>query len=336
MEKVAVIVLNWNGEKLLQQYLPSVLSHTPPYLGRVVVVDNHSDDRSVEFLRNDFPDVELVCFDKNYGFAGGYNRIIAQVETEYVVLLNSDVEVEAGWLQPLVDVLDNQPEVAAVQPKLRSWEKRGYFEYAGASGGYIDCYGFPFCRGRILDVTEQDKGQYDDEVPVFWCSGAALCVRRQVFLDCGGLDEQFFAHMEEIDLCWRMQNAGYTLKVVPRSVVYHLGGGTLPMNHPRKLFLNYRNNLLMLHKNLGEQEYKKVMRMRRLLDGMACCIFLLKGQWANARSVWEAYSSFRCMKKNYERSFGGGKLWGIYRGSILYAFFVRKVRFFSQLRPIGK
>lgn len=336
MEKVAVIVLNWNGEKLLQQYLPSVLSHTPPYLGRVVVVDNHSDDRSVEFLRNDFPDVELVCFDKNYGFAGGYNRIIAQVETEYVVLLNSDVEVEAGWLQPLVDVLDNQLEVAAVQPKLRSWEKRGCFEYAGASGGYIDRYGFPFCRGRILDVTEQDKGQYDDEVPVFWCSGAALCVRRQVFLDCGGLDEQFFAHMEEIDLCWRLQNAGYTLKVVPRSVVYHLGGGTLPMNHPRKLFLNYRNNLLMLHKNLGEREYKKVMRMRRLLDGMACCIFLLKGQWANARSVWEAYSSFRCMKKNYERYSGGGKLWGIYRGSILYAFFVRKVRSFSQLRPIGK
>ncbi|MDE5639970.1 MAG: glycosyltransferase family 2 protein, partial [Odoribacter sp.] len=202
--------------------------------------------------------------------------------------------------------------------------------------GYIDRYGFPFCRGRILDVTEQDKGQYDDEVPVFWCSGAALCVRRQVFLDCGGLDEQFFAHMEEIDLCWRMQNAGYTLKVVPRSVVYHLGGGTLPMNHPRKLFLNYRNNLLMLHKNLGEREYKKVMRVRRLLDGMACSIFLLKGQWANARSVWEAYSSFRCMKKNYGSSSGGGKLWGIYRGSILYAFFVQKVRFFSQLRPIGK
>lgn len=331
MERVAVIILNWNGEQLLREYLPSVLCHTPAELGKVVVVDNHSDDKSVEVLKRDFPSVELLCFGENYGFAGGYNRAIAQIEAEYVVLLNSDVEVKAGWLQPLVETLDECPEVAAVQPKLRAWKRRNYFEYAGASGGYIDCYGFPFCRGRILGETEQDTGQYDDEVAVFWCSGAALCVRRQVYIDCGGLDERFFAHMEEIDLCWRMQNAGYILKVVPRSVVYHLGGGTLPMNHPRKLFLNYRNNLLMLHKNLGEGQYKRVMRMRRVLDGVARFIFLLRGQFANARSVRDAYRSFHEMKGNYPRTGGGKKPLGVYPGSILYASFVRRVRTFSKL-----
>lgn len=332
MEKVAVIILNWNGEKLLQEYLPSVVRNTPAGLGKVVVADNHSDDRSVELLKRDFPSVEVLCLDKNYGFAGGYNRAVAQIGTEYVVLLNSDVEVEEGWLQPLVETLDRHPEVAALQPKLRSWGKREYFEYAGAVGGYMDRYGFPFCRGRIMGVTERDSGQYDDEVAVFWCSGAALCVRRQVFLDCGGLDERFFAHMEEIDLCWRMQNAGHILKVVPRSVVYHLGGGTLPMNHPRKLFLNYRNNLLMLHKNLAESDYKNVMRTRRFLDGLACCIFLLKGQFANARSVREAYRSFREMKKDYPRKTGENRPLGVYSGSLLYAYFVRGVRAFSQLR----
>ncbi len=331
MERVAVIILNWNGEKLLRKYLPSVLRYTPAGLGKVVVADNHSDDESVELLRRDFPAVEVLCFDKNYGFAGGYNRAVAQVEAEYVVLLNSDVEVEAGWLQPLVETLDKHSDVAAVQPKLKSWERRDYFEYAGASGGYMDRYGFPFCRGRILGETERDTGQYDDEVSVFWCSGAALCVRRQVFLDCGGLDERFFAHMEEIDLCWRMQNAGYTLKVVPRSVVYHLGGGTLPMEHPRKLFLNYRNNLLMLHKNSGACEYKKVMRTRWILDSVACFIFLLKGQFANARSVREAYRSFREMKKEYPRRTGGSRPSEIYPGSLLYAYFVRRVRTFARL-----
>lgn len=331
MERVAVIILNWNGEKLLREYLPSVVRHTPVEIGKVVVADNHSDDNSVELLKRDFPSVEVLHFDKNYGFAEGYNRAIAQIETEYIVLLNSDVEVASGWLQPLVETLDKHPDVAALQPKIKSWVKRDYFEYAGASGGYIDRYGFPFCRGRILEVTERDMGQYDNEASVFWCSGAALCVRRQVFLDCGGLDERFFAHMEEIDLCWRMQNAGYILKVLPRSVVYHLGGGTLPMNHPRKLFLNYRNNLLMLHKNLIESEYKKVMRVRRGLDTLTCLIFLLKGQIANARSVCEAYRSFREMKKYYPRRTDANKLSEIYPGSLLYAYFFRKIRTFAKL-----
>lgn len=333
MEKVAVIILNWNGEKLLREYLPSVLRHTPSAIGKVVVADNHSDDRSVELLERDFPGVELLRFDENYGFAGGYNRAVKRVEAEYVVLLNSDVEVEAGWLQPLVEVLDNRREVAAVQPKVKSWERRDYFEYAGACGGYMDRYGFPFCRGRVLGVTERDEGQYDDELPVFWCSGAALCVRRQLFLDCGGLDERFFAHMEEIDLCWRMRNAGYTLVAVPRSVVYHLGGGTLPMNHPRKLFLNYRNNLLMLFKNLGERDYRKVMRVRTILDAAAYLVFLLKGEFANAGSLRRAYRSFREMKRDYVGKLGGEELSGIYEGSILYAYFVRRKRVFSSLLP---
>lgn len=331
MDKVAVIILNWNGEILLPDFLPSVIHNTPPELGRVIVVDNHSDDRSVEIMRKDFPDVELLCFDENYGFAGGYNRAIEKIEAEYVVLLNSDVEVTAGWLEPLVNLLDQQPEVAAVQPKLKSWKEPARFEYAGACGGYIDHNGFPFCRGRILDVTEIDSGQYDDIASVFWCSGAAFCVRRRLYLDCGGLDERFFAHMEEIDLCWRMQNAGFLLKVEPRSVVFHLGGGTLPMNHPRKLFLNYRNNLLMLYKNLETKQFLKVLRRRKFLDSAAWMVFLLKGQFANARSIAQAYRSFREMKKEYTVKTEKRPLVGVYPGSIVYAFFVKKVRTYSVL-----
>ncbi|WP_251621755.1 glycosyltransferase family 2 protein [Odoribacter lunatus] len=336
MGKVAVIILNWNGEALLRRFLPSVVRNTPSELGTVIVVDNHSEDNSVEFMRKEYPEVELLCLDDNYGFAGGYNRAIEQIEAEYVLLLNSDVEVEHGWLQPLVKVLDEQPEVAAVQPKLKSWNHREYFEYAGASGGYIDKYGFPFCRGRILKEVEKDKGQYEDEVAVFWCSGAALCVRREVYLACGGLDVRFFAHMEEIDLCWRMQNAGYTLKVVPASVVYHLGGGTLPMNHPGKLFLNYRNNLLMLYKNLGKKEYKRVMRMRRMLDSVAGIIFFLKGEFTNAGAVYRAYRSFHDMKKYYLQTERGNKLSAVYPRSIIYDFFCKRLRTFSLLLSYWK
>lgn len=331
MERVAVIILNWNGERLLREYLPSVIRYTNPELGRVIVVDNHSTDTSVEVMKTEFPQIELICFEENYGFAGGYNRAVEQIEAEYVLLLNSDVRVCPGWLEPLVALLDKEKEVAAVQPKLRALKEPEKFEYAGACGGYMDDYGFPFCRGRILGYTEEDWGQYDDEVPVFWCSGAALCVRRDVYRACGGLDERFFAHMEEIDLCWRMRNAGYVLKVVPCSVVYHLGGGSLPMHHPRKLFLNYRNNLLMLHKNMGPDRYTKVMRMRKILDGLALGVFLLKGQPANARAVREAYRSFRKMKKEYPVNKVVRKDDCIYPGSLLYACFVRRIRTFSAL-----
>ena len=253
------------------------------------------------------------------------------IEAEYVVLLNSDVEVAPGWLEPLVAVLDRDEKVAAVQPKILAYRDKNKFEYAGAAGGYIDYLGFPFCRGRVMDTTEQDYGQYDDEVDVFWATGASLCIRRDVYRAAGGLDEAFFAHMEEIDLCWRLKNGGYTLKVVPSSVVYHLGGGSLPMNHPRKLFLNYRNNLLMLHKNLCTKQCKKIFFARVLLDTMAGGLFLLKGQWSNTRSVIRAYKAFREMRKVYPVPERSVSLSGIYPRSIVLDYFLRGKKKFSDL-----
>lgn len=330
-KRVAVIILNWNGEKLLREFLPSVVKNTNTDLGRVVVVDNHSTDGSWICLEQEFPDVERVLFEDNFGFAGGYNRAIEMIEAEYVVLLNSDVEVAPGWLEPLVAVLDRDERVAAVQPKILAYRDKKKFEYAGAAGGYIDYLGFPFCRGRVMDTTEQDDGQYDDEVDVFWATGASLCIRRDVYRATGGLDEAFFAHMEEIDLCWRLKNGGYTLKVVPSSVVYHLGGGSLPMNHPKKLFLNYRNNLLMLHKNLCAKQRKKIFFARVLLDTMAGGLFLLKGQWSNTRSVIRAYKAFREMRKAYPVPESSISLSGIYPRSIVLDYFLRGKKKFSDL-----
>lgn len=331
VKRVAIIILNWNGEKLLREFLPSVVKNTNADLGRVVVVDNHSTDGSWICLEQEFPDVERVLFEENFGFAGGYNRAIEMIEVEYVVLLNSDVEVAPGWLEPLVAVLDRDEKVAAVQPKILAYRDKNKFEYAGAAGGYIDYLGFPFCRGRVMDTTEQDYGQYDDEVDVFWATGASLCIRRDVYRVAGGLDEAFFAHMEEIDLCWRLKNGGYTLKVVPSSVVYHLGGGSLPMNHPRKLFLNYRNNLLMLHKNLCAKQRKKIFFARVLLDTMAGGLFLLKGQWSNTRSVIRAYKAFREMRKVYPVPERSVSLSGIYPRSIVLDYFLRGKKKFSDL-----
>ena len=330
-KRVAVIILNWNGEELLREFLPSVVKNTNSDLGRVVVVDNHSTDGSWICLEQEFPDVERVLFEDNFGFAGGYNRAIEMIEAEYVVLLNSDVEVAPGWLEPLVAVLDRDERVAAVQPKILAYRDKKKFEYAGAAGGYIDYLGFPFCRGRVMDTTEQDDGQYDDEVDVFWATGASLCIRRDVYRAPGGLDEAFFSHMEEIDLCWRLKNGGYTLKVVPSSVVYHLGGGSLPMNHPRKLFLNYRNNLLMLHKNLCAKQRKKIFFARVLLDTMAGGLFLLKGQWSNTRSVIRAYKAFREMRKAYPVPESSMSLSGIYPRSIVLEYFLRGKKKFSDL-----
>lgn len=331
MPSVAVIILNWNGEKLLREFLPSVVKNTNPVVGRVIVADNASADGSLEYVKQVFSDVELICFEENFGFAGGYNRAIEIVEEEIIVLLNSDVEVTEGWLEPLVRTLQENPGVAAVQPKIKAFRDKSKFEYAGACGGFIDHYGFPFCRGRILDVTETDMGQYDDCVEVFWCSGAALCVRREVYRQAGGLDVDFFAHMEEIDLCWRMRNAGWSLKVNPASVVYHLGGGSLPMNHPRKLFLNYRNNLLMLYKNLSPARRRKVMAVRWLLDRAAMLLFFLKGEWANVRSVSGAYSQYQKMKKNYTPIPTERKDACIYKGSIVWDYYFKGKKSFSSL-----
>ena len=249
---VAVIILNWNGSRLLRRYLPSVVATTDPAIGRVIVVDNGSDDDSLEVLRREFPEVETIAFDKNLGFAAGYNKAIEMTRYPYTVLLNSDVRTSEGWLQPLYDYMEAHPEVGAIQPKLLSDSDPSSFEYAGACGGFIDRNGYPFCRGRIFADCEHDEGQYDSVADIFWATGACLMVRSELYLSVGGLDSRFFAHMEEIDLCWRILLSGHSIKAVPDSKVYHLGGGSLPASNPRKTYLHFRNNLLMLHKNLPD------------------------------------------------------------------------------------
>lgn len=332
MTLFSVVILNWNGEKLLRQFLPAVIRNTDPERAEIIVVDNGSTDRSLQVMREEFPAVRVIAFEKNYGFAAGYNKAVALLDSVYVVLLNSDVEVTPAWLTPVREVFEKEPDVAAVQPKIRAWKEKDKFEYAGACGGYIDRYGFPFCRGRILNTTEVDAGQYEDVAEVFWCSGAALCVKRKVYLDCGGLDERFFAHMEEIDFCWRMRNQGYILKVQPASVVYHLGGASLPMNHPRKLFLNYRNNLLMLYKNLDRQVWRKLFLVRFLMDSAAFLIFLLRGQLANARSVFRAYRAFFYLRKEYRPSPACREDPCIYKGSIVFAYFIKGIKTYTALK----
>ena len=293
MKKVSVVILNWNGVGMLQKFLPKVVEYSVNQGVEICVADNASNDESVSYLQANFPNVRLIVLDKNYGFAEGYNRALEQVEAEYVVLLNSDVEVTPHWLEPLVEYMDAHPEVAACQPKIRSERNKEYFEYAGAAGGYLDKYGYPFCRGRIFDVVEKDEGQYDTVSSVFWATGAALFIRLKDYWGAGGLDGRFFAHMEEIDLCWRLRSRGRGIVCIPQSVVYHVGAATLKKENPRKTFLNFRNNLLMLYKNLPEKELKKMMFVRGLLDWVATFVFLLKGDGKNARAVWQARKEFK-------------------------------------------
>ncbi|MCI5579792.1 MAG: glycosyltransferase family 2 protein [Phocaeicola plebeius] len=299
MKKVAVVILNWNGAAMLQRFLPSVVRCSEGRDVEVCVADNGSTDLSCRVVETEFPTVRLIRLSRNYGFAEGYNRAICQVEAEYVVLLNSDVEVTEGWLDPLMAYMETHPDAAACQPKLLSERQRDTFEYAGAAGGFIDRYGYPFCRGRLFDGVEKDEGQYDAEMSVFWASGAALFVRRRVYQEVGGLDARFFAHMEEIDLCWRMRHRGYDIVCVPQSVVYHVGAATLKKENPRKTYLNFRNNLLMLYKNLPSEELHRVLRVRACLDGLAALVFLLKGETDNFRAVWQARRDFRQMRSEY-------------------------------------
>lgn len=302
MNKVSVVILNWNGLEMLQRFLPSVVAYSQEEGVEVCVADNASTDNSLAWLRDNCPTVRLILLDKNYGFAEGYNQALRQVEAEYVVLLNNDVEVTPFWLQPLLSYMDLHPEVAACQPKLLSEPSKEYFEYAGAAGGYLDCYGYPFCRGRIFDVVEKDDGQYDAICPIFWATGAALFIRLRDYQAVGGLDGRFFAHMEEIDLCWRLRSRGRKLVCVPQSVVYHVGAGTLKKENPHKTFLNFRNNLLMLYKNLPEQELNRTLFVRGLLDWLAAFVFLLKGQWEGAWAVLRARREFRRMRPDFEIS----------------------------------
>ena len=302
MKKISVVILNWNGVGMLQKFLPGVIKYSQGEGVEVCVADNGSTDESVVWLQTYCPDVRLIVLGKNYGFADGYNMALQQVEAEYVVLLNSDVEVTPHWLDPLMKYMDAHPEVAACQPKIRSERNKALFEYAGASGGYLDKYGYPFCRGRIFDVVEEDKGQYDTVQPIFWATGAALFIRLKDYQKAGGLDGRFFAHMEEIDLCWRLRSRGRGIVCIPQSTVYHVGAATLKKENPRKTFLNFRNNLLMLYKNLPKKELKRVMFIREVLDGVAALVFLLKGEKEAARAVLQARKEFKRIRPDFETS----------------------------------
>jgi hypothetical protein len=301
MKRFAVVILNWNGEKLLKQFLPTVVKNTPKDLAEIIVADNGSTDDSLSYVKESFPEesVKIIRLDRNYGFAEGYNKALEQVDNEFVVLLNSDVAVSEGWLNEPLRILDSQPDVAAVQPKILSERNHEYFEYAGAAGGLMDMYGYPYCHGRILGKVEKDCGQYDTEVYIFWATGACMIIRNAVYKKVGGLDSEFFAHQEEIDLCWRLRSRGYRIVYAPSSVVYHVGGGMLSYESPRKTFLNFRNNLLMLYKNLPENRLNKVMRVRFVLDYMAAIKFLLTGHIANAKAVWEARREYKRMLPSF-------------------------------------
>lgn len=303
MQKVAVVILNWNGREMMRKYLPSVLkcSCTGGLDCSVIVADNASTDGSLDMLKAEFPEVDTIVLDQNYGFADGYNRALRQVDAEYYLLLNSDVEIrQEGWLVPMVKYMDEHPDSAVCQPKLMALRNPDEFEYAGAAGGFLDKYGYPFCRGRIFSVVEKDRGQYDECVPLLWATGAALMVRSKDYWEAGGLDGRFFAHMEEIDLCWRLRTMGRAIVCITESTAYHLGGATLNQGNPRKTFLNFRNNLLMLYKNLPEDELKSVMCMRWWLDMLAAMQFLAKFDFANFKAVLRANREFRRMKPGFE------------------------------------
>ena len=296
---IAVIILNWNGEALLREFLPKVIATTDSTLADVIVADNGSTDGSVSLLEQEFPQVKLLKFTENYGFAEGYNRAIEQTKYKYTILLNSDVATSDNWLAPLYEYMEAHLEVGACQPKLLSYRDPEMFEYAGASGGFIDKNGYPYCRGRLFATVEKDNHQYDDIISVFWATGAALMVRSEVYLSVGGLDKDFFAHMEEIDLCWRILLAGYDIKVIPQSVAYHLGGGSLPASNPRKTYLNFRNNLLLLHKNLPDSTRSRKLFVRRLYDTIAWAKFMMTFDFKNANAILKAHNDFRRMRRAY-------------------------------------
>jgi len=335
LAKVAVVILNWNGEKLMRQFLPAVLQNSPDYAD-IYVADNASTDGSVEMLKKEFPTVKIIALKQNWGFAAGYNRALEHIDTPYYVLLNSDVEVTPGWIEPIIALMDQDKNIAACQPKIRAFHRKDEFEYAGAGGGYIDKWCYPFCRGRIFHIFEKDEGQYDQITEVFWASGAALFIRSEVYHSVGGLDEDFFAHMEEIDLCWRIKNIGHNVYFHPESLVYHVGGGTLLMGSPKKTFLNFRNNLMLMTKNLPKRSFFPLLFLRMILDGIAAISFLPhKNGLKNAWAVFVAHMSyyfyfFRTMKKR--KNVPNRKVGRIYKNSVVFEFFIKKKRKFSDLK----
>lgn len=337
MDKVAIVILNWNGVKMLTRFLPNVLDYSRGD-AVVYVADNASTDNSLEVLKTHFPEVRLVVLDKNWGFAEGYNRALQQIEAEYYVLLNSDVEVSHHWLTPLVEFMDNNADAAACQPKLLSEKDHDLFEYAGACGGLIDRYGYPFCRGRMFDTVEADDGQYDYEDEILWATGACMMVRAADFKSAGGFDVRFFAHSEEIDLCWRLRLMGRKIYCVPDSFVYHIGGGTLPKNNPMKTYLNFRNNLTMLYKNLPDSELRRVMRMRAVLDYVAALQALAGGRIGDFKAILNGRKAFkkwlpeyRAVRQEIQSKRKTDDIKGIYRRSILWQYYAKGHKKYSEL-----
>ena len=338
MTKLAIVILNWNGKHWLKQFLPNVLQHSLMSGVEVFVADNGSSDDSLEYLKNNFSEVRLIELGENYGYTGGYNRALIQIKAEYFLLLNSDIEVTENWLNPLLKLMDENPKIGACQPKILWHSNKTQFEYAGASGGFIDKLGYPFCRGRIFDTLEEDKGQYNEARKIFWATGACLLVRSDAFFKAGMLDDDFFAHMEEIDLCWRMQNLGYEIWVEPASTIYHVGGGTLHKSNPRKTFLNFRNNLALLYKNHPTKGLVSLIFIRLLLDGLAGIQFLMKGNVADFFAILKAHFAFYTMlpslkikrKRNstYQKF---SSLDGVYSKSIVWQYFAKKKQTFENL-----
>ncbi len=337
MTKIAVVILNWNGINFLKEFLPNVIEFSKHDDIEVYVVDNGSTDGSVDFLESLKPEIKIIAFDHNYGFAPGYARALRMISARYYLLLNSDVEVTPGWLLPLIEAMENDMSVAACMPKIKSYRQKDYFEYAGASGGYIDIFGYPFCRGRILSSIEKDTGQYDQETEIFWASGACMLIRADAYFEAGELDSDFFAHMEEIDLCWRFKRLGYKVMCIPQSTVYHVGGGTLPNNNAHKLYLNYRNNLFLLCKNQPGHELVFILPLRLLFDWLSAMIYLTTSP-PFCKAVIKAHLSFIkalpsliLKRRKVNRIAKKGSWPQIYKGSIVFDFFCREIRYFKQL-----
>lgn len=330
-KKIAVVILNWNGKSFLETFLPSVTQYS--HNAQIIVADNNSTDDSISYLENTYPEIEIIKLDKNYGFAGGYNKALAQVDSQYYVLLNSDVEVTENWLEPMVNLLEKDDSVAACQPKIKDYKNKEYYEYAGAAGGFIDKLGYPFCRGRVFFSLEKDTGQYDDEIEIFWASGACLFIRSKLYHSIGGLDEFFFAHMEEIDLCWRLKNENHKIMFTPQSTVYHLGGGTLNKINPKKTFLNFRNSLLTLHKNLPKSNRFKIILIRLFLDGASGIKFLLAGKpshtWAIIKSHFSFYNAIQ-QNKLKRQSSQKVNLSGMIKESIVAKYFIKNHKTFTE------
>jgi GT2 family glycosyltransferase len=330
-KSVAIVILNYNGRNFLKQFLPSVLAYSAD--SEIIVADNASTDDSLAVLKTDFPSVRIVALEQNHGFAGGYNEALKQIEAEYYVLLNSDVEVTPNWVSPIIDFFENNPTVAAIQPKILAFHQKTHFEYAGAAGGMIDWLGYPFCRGRIFDSAEEDKGQYDESTQIFWATGACHFVRSKVFHNNGGFDASFFAHMEEIDFCWRLQLAGHSIYCVPSSTVFHVGGGTLHKSNPRKTFLNFRNGLLMMYKNVPAKNRFFIILFRMILDGITGIKFLSSGNYKDCLAIIKAHFAFYgfVLKGVVKANPSAQKIAIVSQESIVWNYFVKGKKRFLDL-----